>query len=304
MTVTWPNHSETGFGKEILCAEHDLASSELFGDEGLASILDQYPRENLDIWTFGAEREGVHQSQRGRAPNLSGAEIVEAVKRGTIWLNLRRANFEVPDLKHPADEIYGSLQSATGQRIRKRDLSVLISSPRVQVHYHLDIPLVALFQLRGEKRIWMYPRTEAMAPSEYIEDIIHMSREEELPYRKSHDDEATVYDLTPGKGLTWPQFLPHRVQNADCMNVSLSCEYMTLNSLIRANAIYTDGLLRRISPLQPHVRESVGPTAIAKAAFARAHKVMAQRSERRSPTCVTFELDISKENCVRPLFPG
>ncbi len=202
MLVNWTNQNETRFGNDVMLAQHDAAGSDLFLDDGLAHILDVYPREHLDIWTFGDEGEGVNTSLRGRAPKLSGADIVEAVKNGHIWLNMRRANFDVPELKPIADAIYDSLEDATERKMRKRDMSVLISSPNVKVHYHLDIPLVALFQMRGKKRLWMYPKNEALAPSEFIEDIVHMSREEELPYRKAFDDAATVYELTPGMGLT------------------------------------------------------------------------------------------------------
>lgn len=302
MLVNWTNQNETRFGNDVMLAQHDAAGSDLFLDDGLAHILDVYPREHLDIWTFGDEGEGVNTSLRGRAPKLSGAEIVEAVKNGHIWLNMRRANFDVPELKPIADAIYDSLEDATERKMRKRDMSVLISSPNVKVHYHLDIPLVALFQMRGKKRLWMYPKNEALAPSEFIEDIVHMSREEELPYRKAFDDAATVYELTPGMGLTWPQFMPHRVENANCLNVSLSCEYQTLGSFLQANAIYTNKLLRNTTPLSPVVRNAVGPGVVAKAAFARAHKAINRTGPRTSPTPITFELDTSSESYVRPLY--
>ena len=296
MLVNWTNQNETRFGNDVMLAQHDAAGSDLFLDDGLAHILDVYPREHLDIWTFGDEGEGVNTSLRGRAPKLSGADIVEAVKNGHIWLNMRRANFDVPELKPIADAIYDSLEDATERKMRKRDMSVLISSPNVKVHYHLDIPLVALFQMRGKKRLWMYPKNEALAPSEFIEDIVHMSREEELPYRKAFDDAATVYELTPGMGLTWPQFMPHRVENANCLNVSLSCEYQTLGSFLQANAIYTNKLLRNTTPLSPVVRNAVGPGVVAKAAFARAHKAINRTGPRTSPTPITFELDTSSES--------
>ena len=302
MYVNWPSHSETGFGNDVLLAQHNVSSSDLFEDDGLAHLLDVYPRESLDIWTFGQEREGLNSSLRGRAPKLSGKQILEAVKRGHIWLNMRRANIDVPDLGPIADTIYDTLQDASGRKIRKRDLSVLISSPNVQFHYHSDIPLVALLQMRGEKTLWMYPRTETLAPSDFIEDIVHMRREEELPYRKAYDDEATAYKLRPGMGLTWPQFMPHRVQNADCMNVSLSCEYQTLGSFVQANAAYTNGLIRGATPLAPAVNDNVGPVSVAKAAFARAHKAVARKGPRTSPTPITFELDPAQENCVRQLY--
>lgn len=302
MFVDWPDHSETSFGREILLAEHNISKTNLFDDDGLAHLLDVYPRENLDIWTFGKQREGHNSALRGRAPKMSGRDIVEAVKHGEIWLNLRRASDELFDLEHIASTIFDSLEAATGQRITKKDMGLLISSPNVEVNYHLDIPMVALFQLRGQKRLWMYPRSEDLAPSAYIEEIVHMVREEDLPYRAGFDDLASVFDLKPGMGLTWPQLAPHRVQNANCLNVSLSCEFMTLKSLINANAAYTNGLLREKLKLSPTIGTQVGASSFCKAAFAQMHKKISQKGPRVSPTPITFELDMSKENCVKPLW--
>lgn len=302
MFVDWPDHSKQAFGKDVLLAEHNISKSTLFSDDGLAHLLDEYPRESLDIWTFGKLREGHNPAMRGRAATMSGQDIVEAVKNGQIWLNLRRANQEIFDLEHIAGTIFESLEDAAGLRTSKRDMGLLISSPNVQVHYHLDIPMVALFQLRGRKRLWLYPRDEAFAPSSYIEDIVHMKREEDLPYRADFDANAEIYDLTPGMGLTWPQLAPHRVQNANCVNVSLSCEYMTMKSLVNANAAYTNAFLRRNMNLSPSVSSTPGPSAYGKAAFAQVHKKLSQRGPRVSPTPITFELDLSKENCVKPLW--
>ncbi|MEM7329276.1 MAG: hypothetical protein AAF437_11085 [Pseudomonadota bacterium] len=302
MFIDWPDHSKQAFGKEILHAKHNISQSNLFSDDGLAHLLDEYPRERLDIWAFSEQREGQSPTLRGRAPKMSGKDIVDAVKNGKIWLNLRRAGDELFDLEHIANSVFESLEGATGQRTTKRDMGLLISSPNVEVNYHLDIPMVALFQLRGQKRLWLYPRDETLAPSACIEDIVHMAREEELPYRTAFDELAEVFDLTPGMGLTWPQLAPHRVRNANCVNVSLSCEFQTIKSLVHANAAYTNGLLRQTTRLSPRMSGRIGPGVLGKAAFAQVHKAVSGRTPRVSPTPITFELDISRENCVKPLW--
>lgn len=302
MFVDWPEGSKSAFGREILRAEHNISKSNLFDDDGLAHLLDAYPRQNLDIWTFGKQSEGHNSALRGRAPKMSGKDILEAVKQGEIWLNLRRAGEELFDLEHISTTIFDSIEAASGQRTTKRDLGLLISSPNVEVNYHLDIPMVTLFQLRGQKRVWLYPRTEELAPATYIEEIVHMSREEDLPYRRQFDDQATVFDLKPGMGLSWPQLAPHRVKNANCVNVSLSCEFQTMKSLVNANAAYTNAFLRRNMHLAPKIPQNVNALAFGKAAFAQMHKKFNDAGPRVSPTPITFELDMSKESCVRPLW--
>jgi hypothetical protein len=299
MTVTWPQNAKSGFGTETLFASHDLHTHDQFSDEGLADILDAYPRDQLGIWTFGDHGEGEAPAIKGMAPDATGAEIMEAVKRGTIWLNLRRANCEIDALQPFANDIFGSLANATERKLRKQDMGLLISSPKVHVHYHLDIPLVALFQLRGEKRIWLYPADETHAPSDHIEGIVHMTKEEGLPFSADFDERSQAIDLKPGMALTWPQNAPHRVQNADCVNVSLSCEYMTLPALIQANAIYMNGVLRKQYGMTPKRPLGITAGSFGKAAMARAVKLVARKGPAKSPTPVTFEIDLNEETCVR-----
>jgi len=301
VNVTWPSNAKPRFGSDILQASHDLCSQAAFSDEGLAALLDAYPREDLGIWTFGAHGEGEAPAIRGTARDATGAEIMKAVQRGRIWLNLREANLKLPELQPIANEIFGSLETAVSRKLRKKDMGLLISSPNVHVHYHLDVPIVALLQLRGKKRIWLYPADEAFAPSAIIEDLVHMRKEEGLPFETHFDDHATVIDLLPGMGLTWPQMAPHRVQNEDCVNVSLSCEYMTIGSLIEANSVYTDSFIRDQFRLSPTRSKTHSAIKVGKAALARAIKTVARKTHQMSPTAPTFEIDLSEESCIRQL---
>lgn len=302
MTVYWPDNARSAFGTELLRADHPFDQSELFTDAGLAHLLDLYPRHLLEIWTFGTGRKRQSPALKGRAPRLSGEEIVDAVKQGDVWLNLPRTNLELPDLQPVAAELYGSLENATGRRAHHQEMSLLISSPNVDVSYHLDIPMVALFQVRGRKRVWLYPRDSAFAPPEHIEQLLHMKREADLPYCDNFDDQSRVFELNPGMGLTWPQLTPHRIRNANCLNVSLSCEFTTLESWINTNAIYTNAFLRQNMNLSPSARNGIGLASLCKAAFASAHRALQTRDRERAETPITFELDTSVENCVKPLW--
>ncbi len=301
MTVKWPQDTKHAFNEKLIEASFDPNAYGRFDDAYLSEILDEYPREELGVWTFGDHAEGEAPAIRGEANDLKGKDILEAVKSGHIWLNLRQANHRIPRLKTISDSIFGSLSQASGRKLFKQDMGVLISSPKVHVHYHLDIPMVALFQLRGEKTVWVYPGDETHAPSSAVEDMVHMRKEEGLPFRAEFDDAATKIQLKPGMGLTWPQTAPHRVQNADCLNVSLSGEFMTTAALIRANAIYTNSLIRQRFGKTPPRPDAVTFRNISKAGIARLIKVASRSPRRQSPTPVTFRIDPEAVNCLRIL---
>jgi len=302
MTVYWPDNAKETFGHEILRADHPFDQSELFTDEGLAGLLDQFPRQDLNIWTQGKTRNGRVAALRGRAPRMAGKEIMDAVKHGRIWLNLSRAHLELPQLKPIADQIFESLEQATGRRFSDCELGLMISSPNVELRYDLDLSMMAMFQVRGARRLWLYPNGAEFVPPEFVEQVVHKTRSNDLPYRDEFDADARVFDLKPSMGMTWPHLAPHRLQNQNCVNVSLSCAYMTTASAINVNAIYTNSFLREKFRLSPKATNGIGPAALSKAAFAQLHKAVSPHPDTSANMPVTFELDSSAKNCVKPLW--
>ena len=290
MKFEWPAQSSQRFQKEILTATHDLHLLDEFSDAGLAAILDDYPREKLGVYKFPPHSEGIVEAIHGKAPDHSGEELLQAVQKGEIWLNLRAVNQHLERFSPIADAIFDQLQNAGGSRIFKRDVGLLISSPNIHVHYHLDIPVVCLVQIRGKKTIHLYPPKEPFATLSQIEGVVMRERDEEMYFEDSFEKDATVMELSPGDALTWPQNAPHRVQNAGMMNVSLSCEFLTVPAVVRANAHFTNAILRRKLGLNPNLGSSLAPTTIAKAGLARLLKV-AMRPPEAAPTPISFELE-------------
>lgn len=302
MGYHWPETMQQAFGRAILTAKHDLHERELFSDDGLADLLDRYPREDLGLYTFPAHQAGRVLPMHGRAPDLSGAELLEAVKTGHIWLNLRAVSAHLPEFAAVRDELFSSLESAAQIRTMKQDVGVLISSPNVHVHYHLDIPLVCLVQIRGRKTLHLYPAREPFAPLDQMEAVALREQEEDIAFEDSFEAAAYAIELSPGEAVTWPQNAPHRVQNADVMNVSLSCEFMTMPALIRANAIYANGVMRRRFGVKPNLPSSMGTSLVARAALARALKLV-HRPVDKANIPISFEID-AKTLEVTPLSAG
>lgn len=299
----WDNEKAAGFGKRPVVANHNLHQRKMFSNDGLADLLDRYPREAFNLYTMDNTPEGSKDSfRRGVVGDLSGEEILEAIKRGMLWVNLRRANDHVEAYDELCDEMFGELDARTpGLKSFKRDMGVLISSPNARVFYHLDIPLVTLWQIQGEKTIYVYPTGSPFVRDEHLEGIVLGETEEEIPYDPAFDEKAQVIKLTPGTMVSWPQNAPHRIDNGDCVNVSLSCEFLTRPALVRANALYTNGVLRRRYGKNPNIAADGMAASYAKAAFARVHKLVGNRSSFQTIVEPSFTIDLNAENSVRDL---
>jgi hypothetical protein len=289
----WTAADAARFDRAIVRLRHRLADQPMFSDAGLAEILDRYPRHALGVFTMGEDLEDWRSWRRGAARDLPGAELLEAVRQGRLWLNLRHANDHLPAFAALCEAISAEKARALGTRILNRDLGILISSPNARVFYHLDVPLSSLWQIRGRKRIWFYPRSEPFVDPAWLERCVHAAAEGQMPFRADWDGVAESFELEPGDMVTWPQNMPHRVDNGPMLNVSLSMEFMTPRARLRANVLHANGVLRRTLGARPRIQDRPGPALAAKLAIAAAHKAWTARRMRQPVLPETFAVEAS-----------
>lgn len=288
----WTPDKVYAFGKEVQTYEHDLHTRPMFDDAGLADLLDRYPREKLGVFTMGEDPREWRTWRRGTAGGLPGRVLLEMAREGRIWLNLRATNDYLPDYAALADEVFAEKEAQVpGLHTMKRDLGVLISSPNAQVFYHLDVPMVSLWQIRGVKKVWAYPVEQPFVGAEALEAIVLRETAEQFAFDPAWDAGAVRVELTPGRMLTWPQNAPHRIENGPMLNVSLSMEFMTPSALMRANVIYANGLLRRRLGAHPRIQPGFSPVGLAKVAAARAAKALKLQKAHERVLPVTFDLE-------------
>lgn len=224
---------------------HALVEQGFAGDRALAEVLDRYPAELFDINLYDYDAEGQVSLRTGARGRLSGAELLEAIKQGRLWVNLREVETGWPELWRAAMMEFRTIQAAyRGMKAVTNAGQLILSSPAARVPYHFDAAGVVLFHMRGRKRLFVYPGDEAHLPERCMEQVVARQTTEELPYTRAFEADAQVIDLEPGQALTWPLYAPHRVENLDRFCVSLSMDFQTWPSRLRNGALYTNAVLR------------------------------------------------------------
>lgn len=231
--------------REAAVHTHGLNAQGFAEDAWLAALLDRCPADLFDINLYDYDAEGQVSLRTGARGRLSGAELLEAIKAGRLWVNIRNAQAAAPDLWDAAMAEFARIQQAyPGMKAVTNAGQLILSSPKARVPYHFDPAGVVLFHLRGRKRIFVYPGDEAHLPEACMEQVVARQTTEELPYVRAFEGDATVIDLEPGQALTWPLYAPHRVENLDRFCVSLSMDFQTWPSRWRNGALYTNAVLR------------------------------------------------------------
>ena len=244
LLADWTAAQYRALEKEVLLAPHALHTSGLFDDENLARMLDRHPLRDLGINTMGhtARRFEWREGDRNGVP---GHVLLDLVRRGRLWINLRNVMRHHPDCRDAINDMYDELEARSpGFQAYQRSANLLISSPGALVHYHLDAPVNMLWHIRGVKRVWVYPLNSDFVSQENLEGICAGALVEDLPYDPAFDEAAQVFDVEPGQMLTWPQHTPHRVTNLAGMNVSLSTEHKNPRALRRVNVHLANRYLR------------------------------------------------------------
>ncbi len=296
----WNSEHTVKWTTAPISIEHTIHKSPLFSDDALASLIDRYPRGAYGLIHTGGhnERKLWREGDKGRVP---GAKVIEAIGQGRMWLNLRHASDIDPGYRALLDQMFAELeQQVPGFHTMWLSMGILISSPGARVYYHADMPGQALAQIRGRKRVFVYPAEPPFLTPEELEKIALNDLEVGLAYDPAFDAKALVLDIEPGQMLHWPLNAPHRVDNHDCLNVSITIEYLTPD--IRRHQIVTaaNGILRQKLGLRPKSSAISGPLYWTKALLqAGVRRTGLLAKSRQRP--VTFMLDPTAPGGIRDL---
>jgi hypothetical protein len=290
--TNWSPELAQAWGRAPLCAKHRLDRHPLFSFEALAALIERYPRAHYALVHMGAQG-GKRAWREGELGGLSGAHVIEAIKAGRMWLNLRNIGAVDARYREVLDQIFDEVrQNVAGYTTFNRTSGILISSPKAQVYYHCDLPGQSLWQIHGSKRVYVYPNRPPFLTPEQLETIALTEVEVNMPYDPAYDRDAQIFEIGGGEMLHWPLNAPHRVENLDCLNVSMTTEYWT--DAIRRHQMVTmgNGILRAKLGLSPSSTATEGPVFWAKAALqAGVRRAGLLKAMRKAKRPIDFKLD-------------
>jgi hypothetical protein len=300
----WSERHAQLFGQHIVNLGHRLHTSPLFDDAALAKLIERTPAVRCHVNTMDTATHDRRTRREGIIRGHDGHAVLDAVRDGRIWILLQNPGDTEPAYRDLLAGIYDEIDRLSGLRTFKQKMSILISSPRIRVYYHADVPGQTLWQVRGMKRVWVYPNAAPFLPQPALERIVMGEAHEiSLDYEPWFDEYAEVVDLEPGRMLHWPLNCPHRIDNLDTLNVSFTTEHWT-RELRAAYAVnYANGLLRRTLGRECLSQSTTDLVVPGKAALAAAHKLSGLQKKRRARFKIDFEVDPGAPGGVRDIAP-
>jgi hypothetical protein len=269
----------TEWNRKIVPVRHNLADHPLFTDEALATLIEGNPQAIREVSTMNPGEEDRKSWKIARFEDMSGMEILQAVREGLLWINIAEAGSFDPRYQDIIDGMLAQLgEHVPGLKTFQHRLGILISSPNARVFYHCDIPGQGLMHVRGQKTIWIYPDGDPFLPREALERVVTGLSYEEVDYDPAFEAHATEMKLEPGMGALWPLNWPHRVVNGDSLNVSVTVEYWTDEIRRHYLVNLANGVSRHFLGVKPRSHAISGPAFWMKAGFAAAWKLSGAKS--------------------------
>ncbi len=274
--------------------DHSLHTSPLFSEEAIADLIEQTPPEHYNLATMGHDTKRA-EWREGIVGGASGKETMEAIKNGRLWLNIRHCQDFDPRYKAVLDQLFEEFEAhMPGLQTYKRNMGILVTSPKCQTFYHFDLPGQHLWQIKGRKKVYIYPNREPFLPNIDRQRVIMKETREEFPFEEWYDDYAEVYNLEPGQMAYWPLHAPHRVENEDCLNISLTLEHWDTDVRNLYAVHYGNGVLRRTLGYHAANHQPHGFHIYPKAALSLAWKKLGMESKTVFKDEVDFKIDASK----------
>lgn len=303
--LDWTDRNLADFGKSPVRMTHSLHTHPLFSDASLARLLQGIERSDYYVNTMDVSAHNVRSRREGEIRDLPGDKVLEAVKSGQIWILVLKPDRVEPGYKAILRDIYDEIASKQpGFKSSFEKLSILISSPGIQVYYHCDIPGQSLWQVRGNKKVYVYPNNAPYLEQAALEKIVlGEAHEISLRYDPKFDDAATVFDLQPGEMLHWPLNCPHRIINGDNVNISFTTEHFTTPIRRTYHVNFANGLLRHRLGMNKLSTTTTGPAYWSKFGLGLAYKASGLHKKRLNTLKVDFQVDPAAPKSVRTI-PG
>lgn len=264
-TSKWSEEARRKFRRQPVVIRHNYHEHHAFSDIALAALIERHPRDLVDFCTMGDDATD-HESWRAGDPGaLTGLELIEAVRKGRLWINLRHAMDRDPEYRPIFDAMLRDMKKADPSfKPLVAEAGILISSPTAQVFLHSDVSETMLWHMRGVKRFRTYPPRRPYLNTDDVEGVLHRDKTEDIDFDPAWDADAFTVDLHPGMAANWPLHGPHRIENQSGVNVSVPFEISTPQSRLQNSILFANGVLRRSFGIEPRSTSTEGLGALGK----------------------------------------
>jgi hypothetical protein len=187
------------------------------------------------------------------------ARTVEELGSTRNWVKLSSADSFDTEYRDLLTTVLAQIAPLTGRdllhEITWSSLTVFLASPRIVTPYHIDHESNFLFQVAGEKDLFLFDCNDRTVLTELEIESYYAGDFRAARHKAELQDRAHAYRLVPGLAAHHPPLSPHWVRNGDAPSVSVSIGFCMRPVDARARVYQANHYLRKLGlkPLPPGV---------------------------------------------------
>ena len=270
--VTDRNNFRDNFDSLPFIFHHTLNTDARFGMDCIKALALRLPQ----TVSFNGD---VGVAKGWSQPAARGATIEDALnklEKGGSWIILKRIHQD-PEygefLSKCLSEVEGLVHRCLEREIESRTMSLILSSPNQVTPYHIDGDCNFLFQIKGNKTIYVFDGRDRSILTELEEENFWCGDISAAKYREENQSKAWGFELEPGNGVHVPVIYPHWVKNQQAVSMSLSINFR-FHGRKRADIFRANRYIRRMGISPRPVGESKMMDSIKGGAFFLKSRVM------------------------------
>jgi hypothetical protein len=224
------------FCRRAFGMRHRLATHPLFDLARLVRLATSLPPTSVE-YNAGDVPVSLDPHQTPHT-GLSVEETVRRIEECRSWMVLKNVERD-PEYAALLNDSIAEVVRTGHPRARgaaKLEAYVFISSPGAVTPYHMDPEWNFLLQIRGRKRLTVFPCDPDIVSEEELERF-YSGAHRNLVFRSEYDRKALPFDLAPGDGVHVPVTAPHWVKVGSEVSVSFSITFQT-PELYRRSTLY------------------------------------------------------------------
>ncbi|MBX9653315.1 transcription factor [bacterium] len=214
------------FNHAPFIVKHHLSDHPLFELPRLIELSKSLPADRVE-YNAGNVPITLDPTNTPRT-GLSVEETIRRIEECRSWMVLKNVEQD-PDYHRLLGECLDPMLSLIPD-MRGREAFVFISSPGAVTPFHIDPECNFLLQIRGLKRVRMFPMNDPELLTEEELELFYAGGTRNLPCRDEEGKKARIFELNPGDGLHFPVTMPHWVENGPNVSISFSVTFRTHES--------------------------------------------------------------------------
>jgi len=156
------------------------------------------------------------------------AEAMSQIENSQAWIVLAHIEREA-EYREVFENYICDLLELTGAELLRKikwfQAIAFVTSPGRATNYHLDRECAWLLQLKGDKEIHLFDKSDKeIVPDEELEEFWASDNGSSV-YKPQYESRAMVFNMKPGTGVHIPVNCPHWLRNGNEVSVSINLNF-------------------------------------------------------------------------------